>query len=105
MQVNKQKLALVIAFTIIGASAARGQGSIDRPHPLVETSARRLLIAEQIALAKWDSGAAVEDLPREAQIITGAVRDGVSRGLDPTSVSNFFKAQIEASKTIQIHVQ
>lgn len=67
----------------------------------METSARRLTIAQQVALAKWDSGAAAEDLLREAQVITGAVRDGVSRGLDPTSVSNFFKAQIEANKVIQ----
>src|SRR5712675_1481867 len=88
MQLNIRKLAMVIAFTIIGISAARGQDAIDRLHPLVETSARRLLIAEQVALAKWDSGAAVEDLPREAQVIRDAVTDGVSRGLDPTSVSN-----------------
>ncbi|WP_035348986.1 chorismate mutase [Edaphobacter aggregans] len=101
MHLNKRKLAMVIAFTIIGTNAARGQGAIDRLQPLVETSARRLLIAEQVALAKWDSGASVEDLPREAQVITGAVKDGVSRGLDPTSVSNFFKAQIEANKVIQ----
>jgi chorismate mutase len=97
----KIKAAGLIAFTIIGTSAARGQTAIDRLQSLVETSARRLLIAQQVALAKWDSGAAVEDLPREAQVITGAVRDGVSRGLDPTSVSNFFKAQIEANKVIQ----
>jgi chorismate mutase len=95
------KAAGLIAFTIIGTSAARGQTAIERLQPLVETSARRLLIAQQVALAKWDSGAAVEDLPREAQVITGAVRGGVSRGLDPTSVSNFFKAQIEANKVIQ----
>jgi chorismate mutase len=97
----KIKAAGLIAFTIIGTSAACGQTAIDRLQSLVETSARRLLIAQQVALAKWDSGAAVEDLPREAQVITGAVRDGVSRGLDPTSVSNFFKAQIEANKVIQ----
>jgi chorismate mutase len=97
----KIKAAGLIAFTIIGTSAARGQTAIDRLQSLVETSARRLLIAQQVALVKWDSGAAVEDLPREAQVITGAVRDGVSRGLDPTSVSNFFKAQIEANKVIQ----
>jgi chorismate mutase len=97
----KIKAAGLIAFTIIGTSAARGQTAIDRLQSLVETSARRLLIAQQVALAKWDSGATVEDLPREAQVITGAVRDGVSRGLDPTSVSNFFKAQIEANKVIQ----
>jgi chorismate mutase len=97
----KIKAAGLIAFAIIGTSAARGQSAIDRLQPLVETSARRLLIARQVALAKWDSGAAVEDLAREAQVITGAVRDGLSRGLDPTSVSNFFKAQIEANKVIQ----
>jgi chorismate mutase len=97
----KIKAAGLIAFTIIGTSAARGQTAIDRFQSLVETSARRLHIAQQVALAKWDSGAAVEDLPREAQVITGAVRDGASRGLDPASVSNFFKAQIEANKVIQ----
>jgi chorismate mutase len=101
MELNKRKLAMLIAFTIIGTSAARGQSAIDRLQPLVETSARRLLIAEQVALAKWDSGAAVEDPPREAQVVMGAVRDGASRGLDPTSVSNFFKAQIEGNKIIQ----
>ncbi|HTF63164.1 MAG TPA: chorismate mutase [Edaphobacter sp.] len=92
---------MIIAFTIIGTSAARGQDAIDRLHPLVETSARRLLIAEQVALSKWDSGTAVEDLPREAQVIRDAVREGNSKGLNPTSVSNFFKAQIEANKVIQ----
>jgi len=64
----KIKAAGLIAFTIIGTSAARGQTAIDRLQSLVETSARRLLIVEQVALAKWDSGAAVEDLPREALI-------------------------------------
>jgi chorismate mutase len=101
MQLSKRALAMVIAFAIIGTSAARGQDAIDRLHPLVETSARRLFIAEQVALAKWDSGAAVEDLPREAQVIMDAVREGDSKGLDPTSVSNFFKAQIEANKVMQ----
>jgi chorismate mutase len=78
MQLNKRKLAMLIALTITATSAARGQ-SADRLLPLVETSARRLLIAERVELAKWDSGAAVEDLPREVQVIKGAVRDGDSR--------------------------
>jgi chorismate mutase len=101
MPLNRRKLAMILAFAIIGTSAARGQGAIDRLQPLVETSARRLLIAKQVALVKWDSGAAVEDLPREAQVIRDTVRDSDSRGLDSTSVSNFFKAQIEANKVIQ----
>jgi chorismate mutase len=101
MPLNRRKLAMILAFAIIGTSAAGGQGAIDQLQPLVETSARRLLIAEQVALTKWDSGAAVEDLPREAQVIRAAVRDSDSTGLDPTLVSNFFKAQIEANKLIQ----
>jgi chorismate mutase len=101
MHLNKRKLQMVIALIIGGTSTARGQGAIDRLQPLVETSARRLLIAERVALAKWDSGAAVEDRPREAQVIKDAVKEGDPRGLDPTSVADFFKAQIEANKVVQ----
>jgi chorismate mutase len=64
-------------------------------------SARRLAIAEQIALAKWDSGTPVEDASREAQVIASAIKAGESRGLDQATVSNFFRAQIEANKLDQ----
>ena len=67
----------------------------------METSARRLAIAEQVALAKWDNGAPVEDASREDHIIVSAIKAGRSRGLDPTSVSNFFRAEIEANKLVQ----
>ena len=40
-----------------------------------------------VALAKWDSHAAVEDAPREAQVITSAVKDGELKGLDRTQGS------------------
>jgi chorismate mutase len=62
---------------------------------LVETSAERLVIAEKVALAKWDSGAAVEDVSREAQIIQAEVKDGDAMGLDSTQVEGFFRAQFE----------
>jgi chorismate mutase len=105
MHLSKWKLALVVGLTIIGSGSgtggARAQAAIERLQPLVATSAQRLFIAERVALAKWDSGAPVEDMPREAQVIASAVRDGESRGLDPKSVSNFFKAQIEANKVVQ----
>jgi hypothetical protein len=70
---------MVLAFTMIGTSASRGQDAIHRFHPLVETSARRLLIAEKVALAKWDSGAAVDDLPREPEVTRDAPAAGLSR--------------------------
>jgi chorismate mutase len=73
----------------------------DQLQRLVENSAERLAIAEQVALAKWDSGAPVEDKTREAQVISDAVQMGKARGLKSDGVAQFFKAQIEANKLVQ----
>ena len=78
-----------------------GQNAIDRLQPLVETSARRLVLAKEVALAKWDAQAPIEDLTREAQVITAAAKEGESKGLNRTFVSSFFAAQIEANKLVQ----
>lgn len=101
MRLNKNNLAFIAACTIIAEGTAHPQRETDQLQPLVETSAQRLVIAEQVALAKWDAGTPVEDVSREAQVIASAVRTGESRGLDPTRVSNFFRAQIEANKLVQ----
>jgi chorismate mutase len=95
-----EKLALV-AVVATGGSAAYAQNALEQLQPLVEASAHRLMIGEQVALAKWDSGTAVEDPPREAQVLLGAIKDGVAKGLDEALVSNFFNAQIEANKFVQ----
>jgi chorismate mutase len=92
---------IVIICLIGGTGTALAESAIDRLQPLVEISARRLAIAEQVALAKWDSHAAVEDASRETQVIMSAVQEGESKGLNPTFVSNFFRAQIEANKIVQ----
>jgi chorismate mutase len=101
MQFHLEKLAVVAAFAIGGMGTACAQSAVEQLQPVVETTARRLMIGEQVALAKWDSGKVVEDTPREAQVILGAMKDGVAKGLDEASVSNFFKAQIEANKFVQ----
>ena len=97
MRFDLKKMALFAAWTIFAEGSAYPQDAIDKLQPLVGTSAQRLGIAEQVALAKWDSKTPVEDASREDQVIVGAAKAGQSRGLDPTSVSNFFRAQIEAS--------
>src|SRR5580693_1847158 len=97
MQIPKGGLAILIALAMGGIGRACAQDAMNKLQPLVETSARRLTIAQQVALAKWDSQAPVEDAAREAQVITAAVRDGKSRGLDPAFVSHFF----EANKLVQ----
>jgi chorismate mutase len=101
MQLDRRNLALLLVFTLGGINMADAQSVSDKLQGLVETSAHRLAIAEQVALAKWDSGTAVEDVPREAQVIAGAVKAGESKGLDEASVANFFRAQIEANKLVQ----
>jgi chorismate mutase len=101
MRLSKRKLAFVGAWAIIAESSTCAHSRRDALERLVETSAQRLIIAEQVALAKWDKGIPVEDAPREAQVLVNAVRAGESRGLDETSVSNFFRAQIEANKLVQ----
>jgi chorismate mutase len=101
MRLNTIKLAFVAAWSICAEGMAYPQNALDKLQPLVETSALRLLIAEQVALAKWDSGVPVEDAPREAQVMLTVIQAGKSRGLDEAAVSNFFRAQIEASKPVQ----
>ena len=78
-----------------------GQSTIDRLQPLVETSARRLVLAKQVALAKWGSRVPVEDPTREAQVITAAAKEGELKGLSRQFVSDFLAAQIEANKLVQ----
>lgn len=98
---NWKKLVLLAGWAIFAGGAGYPQDVIDRLQPLVETSARRLAIAEQVALAKWDGKTPVEDASREERVLAGATKAGLSRGLDATSVSNFFRAQIEANKLVQ----
>jgi chorismate mutase len=101
MQLSKKKLVFVGAWAIIADTLTYPQSGRDVLQRLVETSAQRLVIAEQVALVKWDRGIPVEDEHREAQVIVNVVRAGGARGLDQTSVSNFFRAQIEANKLVQ----
>jgi chorismate mutase-like protein len=69
--------------------------------PLRQAVDQRLLLAPAVARAKWNVQAPIEDLPREAQVITAAVQQGRTLGLPDAWVEAVFKAQIEASKTIQ----
>jgi chorismate mutase len=101
MRLNMKTRAFIAVWTICAQVRAYPQNATDRLQPLVEASAQRLVIAEQVALAKWDSGTAVEDTSREAQVIASAVTAGESKGLDPAVVSNFFRAQVDANKLVQ----
>ena len=69
--------------------------------PLRQAIDQRLLLAQDVARAKWNVQAAIEDLPREEQVIAAAVRQGAALGLPEAWIRRVFRAQIEASKTVQ----
>ncbi|MCV4262130.1 chorismate mutase [Pseudomonas capsici] len=69
--------------------------------PLLQAISERLTIADQVALSKWDSGKAVEDPPREQQVISAAQARAAEFKLDPDDVQRLFRAQIEANKRVQ----
>ena len=98
---HKWTLAIILASAIPVTGAALSQNAQDPLQGLVETSARRLTIAREVALAKWDQGTPVEDAPREEKVIASAVKDGTAAGLEPATVESFFRAQIEANKVVQ----
>ncbi|WP_122587589.1 chorismate mutase [Pseudomonas viridiflava] len=69
--------------------------------PLLQAISERLTIADQVALSKWDSGKAVEDPPREQQVIAAAQARAAEFKLNPEDVQRLFRAQIEANKRVQ----
>ena len=98
MRLKEITLALLIAVAERGSCA---QTRLKLLAPLVEASARRLAIADKVALAKIRSHTAIEDSHRESVVIASAVVEGKAKGLAEASISRFFGAQIEASKLVQ----
>jgi chorismate mutase len=68
---------------------------------LMDALYARLLTAKAVAMAKHNSGAAVEDKARERQVIFSAVRQAVKMQVDPEVALKVFAAQIEANKAVQ----
>lgn len=93
-------VVLAISFPL-SARPSSAETPSERLQPLIRASAERINLARQVALAKWDSGAAVEDLVREQQVIQSVVKAAPQRELDESFVANFFRGQIEANKTVQ----
>ena len=89
---------LLLAGCATQPPAAPDVGKIDRVLVLV---AERLSYMDDVARNKWNSGAPIEDLSREREIIDGLGRQAADYGLDAGTARDFFRAQIEASKTIQ----
>ena len=68
---------------------------------LVALCAERLLLADQVAASKAQTGKAVEDAAREAEQLTLLSAHAQTHHLAPKQVASFFRWQMEANKLIQ----
>src|SRR5918994_1952587 len=58
---------------------------------LLSLIGERLAVMPDVARHKYNSGAAVEDLPREAQVIEAVTAQAVEAGLDKDVAAKFFQ--------------
>jgi chorismate mutase len=68
---------------------------------LVDLAVQRILVSDDVAATKFRTGAPVEDLLRERQVLAEARRRAVQLGLDQELATSFVRSQIYASKIVQ----
>ncbi len=68
---------------------------------LVQLIDARLALMPDVARYKWNAKAAIEDLPREQEVLVSLGREAATLGLRADSTERFLRAQIEASKQVQ----
>jgi chorismate mutase-like protein len=61
----------------------------------------RLALVIEVARYKWNTGAAIEDPPREQALLASLRERAASMGVPASRVDAFFLAQIEAAKQLQ----
>jgi chorismate mutase len=91
----------LIAVILLLAGCALQAAKQDPLEQLLNLIDQRLALADAVARSKWNSGAAVEDLAREREIVEAIGKQAPDYGLEPAAASAFFQAQIEASKIAQ----
>lgn len=91
-------IALLAGCAAPSRLAEQDAAALDRLVGLLDA---RLAIGEEVARTKWNSGAPIEDLPREQQVIDSVASRAAEYGLREAWLREFFRAQIEANKAVQ----
>jgi chorismate mutase len=86
---------------LAGCAAQPPAADVEKIDRVLELIGQRLSYMDDVARNKWTSGAPIEDLPREREIIDSLGMQAAGYGLDAGIARDFFRAQIEASKIIQ----
>ncbi|KUJ65514.1 chorismate mutase [Streptomyces albus subsp. albus] len=100
-------LATTGAAAAAAAPAAAGPPAASAGHSgrqlldLTDLAARRVLLADQVAAAKWGTDSPVDDPVRERQVLDEVARQAEQLGADPAVTVRVFRDQIEANKLVQ----
>lgn len=96
-------LAALVALAVAGCATTTAHRPASAPaiERLLRLVQARLDVAPAVARNKWNSRAPIEDVAREAQVITAVVAQAAGFGVAEPLAASFFRAQIEASKVVQ----
>ncbi len=91
------------ALLVASCASAPPRASADTAalDTLLSLIVERLAVAPDVARAKWNTKAPIEDLPRERQIVEDVGTRAAMLGIPREAAERFFQAQIDASKTVQ----
>lgn len=78
-----------------------GTGADEAAMDLARLADLRLGVVTEVARWKWNRQAPIEDLAREASLLSALRKSAIERGIPAAQVDAFFGAQIEAAKQLQ----
>ena len=90
--------ALLLLASMLLATPCRADSESSRVFELID---QRLEHMKDVALYKARNHKPVEDASREAIVVAKAVDKAAKSGLSPSSIEDFYRAQIAAAKVIQ----
>jgi chorismate mutase len=98
---RRRFIAALGALLLAACAAPQTSPDTQKLDRLLHLIGQRLSYMDDVARNKWNSGAPIEDLPREREIIDSLGKQAAGYGLDAGITREFFRAQIDASKIIQ----
>ena len=94
-------LAAGLAVTATLAVAPVASASDTSFVTLVDVSAQRALIADDVAAYKFNTGKSIEDPAREQQLLDTVYDMSIQMGVDPNVAQAIFRDEIDANKEVQ----
>jgi chorismate mutase len=95
--------AATVTAVVVSAPASAAPAHHDDPSfvQLVDISAQRALIANDVAAFKFNTGGSIEDPAREQQLLDTVADMSAQLGVDPVVAQAIFRDEIDGNKTVQ----